>query len=156
MSMVVIAAIFDDRLLQISSKNLQLESSCSRYASIEKEIQVTFSAAWANGRQQCNCQVIGRGKEQRGRHGNEFLRIRNGSFGCCNACFGTGVFAGVLATSLGFACAEVYYIACMIREERKGNQLVSLMPNRFSFSAATIGKIVSIGVSGALIKSERN
>lgn len=56
-----------------------------------------------------------------------------------------------LATSLGFVCATVYYIVCMIREGRRGNQLVPLNPKYFSPNAKMIRNIIGIGIPGALI-----
>ena len=56
-----------------------------------------------------------------------------------------------LITSLGFACATVYYIVCMIHEGHKGNQLVPLTPRRFSPNAKMVRSVVSIGIPGALI-----
>lgn len=67
------------------------------------------------------------------------------------ALLGWGKAGAALATSLGFACATVYYLACMIREERKGNPLVPLTPKRFSPDMGMIRSIVSIGIPGALI-----
>ncbi len=67
------------------------------------------------------------------------------------AIFGWGTAGAALATSLGFVCASVYYIMCMIREERRGNQLVPLSFKRFSPNAAMIRRVVSIGIPGALI-----
>lgn len=67
------------------------------------------------------------------------------------AILGWGTAGAALATSLGFVCATIYYIICMIREERKGNQLVPLSPGRFSPDAAMIRNVVSIGIPGALI-----
>ncbi len=65
--------------------------------------------------------------------------------------FGWGTAGAALATSLGFVCATIYYILCMICEERKGNQLVPLSPKRFSPNAAIIRNVVSIGIPGALV-----
>lgn len=67
------------------------------------------------------------------------------------AIFGWGTAGAALATSLGFVCASVYYIVCMIREERRGNQLVPLSFRRFSPNAAMIRRVVGIGIPGALI-----
>lgn len=67
------------------------------------------------------------------------------------AILGWGTAGAALATSLGFVCATIYYIICMICEERKGNQLVPLSPRRFSPDAAMIRNVVSIGIPGALI-----
>lgn len=67
------------------------------------------------------------------------------------AIFGWGTAGAALATSLGFVCATIYYIVCMIVEQSKGNQLVPLSPKRFSPSAKMIRGVVSIGIPGALI-----
>lgn len=67
------------------------------------------------------------------------------------AVLGWGTAGAALATSLGFVCAVIYYIACMIREERKGNQFVPLTLERFSPDMAMIRNVVSIGIPGALI-----
>ncbi|MCI8505465.1 MAG: MATE family efflux transporter [Lachnospiraceae bacterium] len=64
---------------------------------------------------------------------------------------GWGTAGAALATSLGFVCATIYYIVCMIREEYKGNQLVPLTPKCFSPNAAMVRNVVSIGIPGALI-----
>lgn len=64
---------------------------------------------------------------------------------------GWGTAGAALATSLGFVCATIYYIACMIREEYKGNQLVPLTPKHFLPNAKMIRNVVSIGIPGALI-----
>ena len=67
------------------------------------------------------------------------------------AILGWGTAGAALATSLGFACATLYYFVCMIREESKGNPLVPWTPKRFSPSATMIRNVVSIGIPGALI-----
>lgn len=67
------------------------------------------------------------------------------------AVLGWGTAGAALATSIGFACATVYSIGCMLREGRKGNPLVPLAPKRFSPSAAMIRGVVGIGIPGALI-----
>lgn len=67
------------------------------------------------------------------------------------AILGWGTSGAALATSLGFVCASIYYIVCMIREERKGNQLVPLTPKHFSPSTTGVRNVVSIGIPGALI-----
>lgn len=67
------------------------------------------------------------------------------------AVFGWGTAGAALATSLGFVFATVYYIVCMIREERKNNPLTILSPGHFAPNASMIRNVVSIGVPGALI-----
>ncbi len=59
---------------------------------------------------------------------------------------GWGTAGAALATSLGFVCAAIYYIVCMICEWHKGNQLTSLSPKHF-----LPNNVVSIGIPGALI-----
>lgn len=67
------------------------------------------------------------------------------------AILGWGTAGAALATSLGFTCATIYYITCMISEECKGNPLVPLTLKRFSPTIVMIRNIVSIGIPGALI-----
>ena len=67
------------------------------------------------------------------------------------AILGWGAAGAALATSLGFVCATIYYIVCMIRDEYKGNPLVPLSPKRFSPNAVIIRNVVTIGIPGALI-----
>lgn len=67
------------------------------------------------------------------------------------AILGWATAGAALATSLGFVCATAYYILCMIREERRGNQLVPLSPGRFSPNAAMVRNVIGIGIPGSLI-----
>ncbi len=62
-----------------------------------------------------------------------------------------GTAGAALATSLGFFCATVYYIICMIREEARGNQFVPWSVKHFLPDAAMVRNVVSIGIPGALI-----
>ena len=62
-----------------------------------------------------------------------------------------GTAGAALATSLGFACASVYYVVCMIRESCRENQLTPLAPRNFLPNTAMIRNVVSIGIPGALI-----
>lgn len=64
---------------------------------------------------------------------------------------GWGTAGAALATSLGFVCAAIYYIVCMICEWHKGNQLTSLSPKHFLPNAAMVHNVISIGIPGALI-----
>lgn len=64
---------------------------------------------------------------------------------------GWATAGAALATSLGFVFATIYYIICMIREERKGNELVPLTPKYFSPNTGMIRNVISIGIPGALI-----
>lgn len=67
------------------------------------------------------------------------------------AVFRWGTAGAALATALGFVCATIYYIVCMIRQGHKGNQVIPLTPKRFSPNAAMIRNVISIGIPGALI-----
>lgn len=65
--------------------------------------------------------------------------------------FKWGTAGAALATSFGFFCASIYYLYCMVREEMKGNKLLSLAPHNFSPSRIIVSKVVGIGIPGALI-----
>ena len=64
---------------------------------------------------------------------------------------GWGAAGAAAATSLGFVCSSVYYLLCMLREEKKENPLFSLSPKAFSLQGRMVAGVVSIGVPGALI-----
>ena len=64
---------------------------------------------------------------------------------------GWGTAGAALATSLGFFCSTIYYLACMIGVEKKGNQLVTLSLRQFAPHKKMVGSVVSIGIPGALI-----
>ena len=64
---------------------------------------------------------------------------------------GWGTGGAALATSVGFVCSTVYYIVCMIREERKENELIRLAPKYFTPDSSMIRNVVTIGIPGALI-----
>lgn len=63
------------------------------------------------------------------------------------------IFAGApfIMLANGFVCATIYYVACMVREENRGNQSVLLNPKHFSPNATMVRNVVSIGIPGALI-----
>ncbi len=65
--------------------------------------------------------------------------------------FQWGTAGAALATSLGFACSTVYFLVCMLREERRGNELFVVSPKHFHASRTMVWDIISIGVPGALI-----
>ncbi|MCI8996549.1 MAG: MATE family efflux transporter [Lachnospiraceae bacterium] len=67
------------------------------------------------------------------------------------AILGWGTAGAALATSLGFVCATVYYIACMVGEACKGNLLVPWRLSCFSPNRTMVKNVVSIGIPGALI-----
>ena len=62
-----------------------------------------------------------------------------------------GTAGAALATSFGFFCSTMYYLVCMIRAEKKGNQLVSLSIKQFAPYKKMVCSVVSIGIPGALI-----
>lgn len=62
-----------------------------------------------------------------------------------------GTAGAALATSFGFFCSTVYYLACMILAERKGNQLITLSIRQFAPNKKMVSGVVSIGIPGALI-----
>lgn len=64
---------------------------------------------------------------------------------------GWGTAGAALATSFGFFCSTVYYLACMIQAKRKGNPLVLLSVKDFAPNKKMIRSVVSIGIPGALI-----
>ena len=64
--------------------------------------------------------------------------------------FGMGTAGAALATSLGFLCATVYDLICMLRASKDAS-LFSLSPNTLREAKAPAGDIVKIGIPGALI-----
>lgn len=62
-----------------------------------------------------------------------------------------GTAGAAIATSFGFFCGAVYYIVCMVRAQLKGNELVRLAPRNFTPNKEIVGKVISIGIPGALI-----
>lgn len=62
-----------------------------------------------------------------------------------------GTAGAALATSMGFVCATVYYLVCMVRAQHKGSELLSLSPRRFQPQAEMVRSVVAIGIPGALI-----
>ncbi len=65
--------------------------------------------------------------------------------------FDWGTAGAALATSFGFFCSTIYYLICMIKAERNGNQLISLSIKDFVPNRKMVGSVVSIGIPGALI-----
>lgn len=64
---------------------------------------------------------------------------------------GMGTAGAALATSLGFACSTVYFLACMVQEERRKDSLFHLSPKYFHPNVKMVRDVVSIGIPGALI-----
>lgn len=65
--------------------------------------------------------------------------------------WGWGTAGAALATSVGFFCSTIYYLICLIRAERKGNQLITLSIKHFAPYKKMVCSVVSIGIPGALI-----
>lgn len=65
--------------------------------------------------------------------------------------WGWGTAGAALATSFGFFCSTIYYLLCMVRAERKGNQLIQLSPRHFASKKRMVVGVVTIGIPGALI-----
>lgn len=62
-----------------------------------------------------------------------------------------GTAGAALATSLGFACATVYYLVCMVQEARRGSDLMPLSLRQFHPHAEMVRNVVGIGIPGSLI-----
>lgn len=62
-----------------------------------------------------------------------------------------GVAGAAMATSLGFVCSTVYYIACLISQEKRGNELIQMSLKKFSVRKELIVNVIKIGIPGALI-----
>ncbi len=65
--------------------------------------------------------------------------------------FQMGTAGAALATSIGFLCAVIYYLVCLIRKERAGNQLIALSPYQFRPEKQMVLDVIKIGIPGALI-----
>lgn len=62
-----------------------------------------------------------------------------------------GTKGAAIATSFGFVCATVYYITCLVLQERKKNDCVKMSPKFFSIEKVMVGSVIKIGIPGALI-----
>lgn len=62
-----------------------------------------------------------------------------------------GTAGAALATSIGFFCSTVYYLACMFVEILRKNELFSLSPKYFKVSPQTRIDVIKIGIPGSLI-----
>ena len=60
-----------------------------------------------------------------------------------------GTKGAAIATSFG--CASIYYIICLMIQERKKNQCVKMSLKYFSGEKEMIGNVIKIGIPGALI-----
>ena len=65
--------------------------------------------------------------------------------------FQMGTKGAAIATSFGFLCATIYYIACLIIQERKKNECVKMSLKYFSCEKEMAGNVIKIGIPGALI-----
>ena len=64
---------------------------------------------------------------------------------------GKGTAGAALATSVGFFCSTVYYLACILKEISKKNELYCLSFKKLTVTSSLVGEIVKIGIPGALI-----
>lgn len=64
---------------------------------------------------------------------------------------GWGTAGAALATSFGFFCSTVYYLICMLRAEHRKNPVIALSVRQFKPGRKRVGRVVSIGIPGALI-----
>ncbi len=62
-----------------------------------------------------------------------------------------GTTGAAAATSFGFACATVYYMICLIIQERKKNECLKMSLRYFSFEKEIVCNVIKIGIPGALI-----
>ena len=61
-----------------------------------------------------------------------------------------GTAGAAAATSIGFLCATIYDVACMLRRSADKN-LYSLSPKHLGISGVLVKNIIKIGIPGALI-----
>lgn len=64
---------------------------------------------------------------------------------------GWGAAGAAAATSLGFVCSSVYYLACMVSRDRQRNPLFPVSPRELCLDRSMVGGVVTIGIPGALI-----
>lgn len=64
---------------------------------------------------------------------------------------GMGTTGAAAATSFGFVCATVYYLVCLLIQEKKHSEFVKMSPRYFSMEKHMVGNVIKIGVPGALI-----
>ena len=62
-----------------------------------------------------------------------------------------GTKGAAIATSFGFVCAAVYYVICLMIQERKKNECVKMSLRYFSCEKEMAGNVIKIGIPGALI-----
>lgn len=62
-----------------------------------------------------------------------------------------GTSGAALATSLGFVFSTVYYIVCIIRQKRRGNDLVPVSGRLIPQNRKLMSDVIRIGIPGALI-----
>lgn len=65
--------------------------------------------------------------------------------------FNMGTMGAAMATSLGFVCATIYYVFCMIAQQRKKNEYIQMSPKNISLDKGMVGNVIKIGIPGALI-----
>lgn len=62
-----------------------------------------------------------------------------------------GTAGAAIATSFGFVCASVYYIAVLVYQRRKGSIFGKTNRPRFAADPAMIADVIRIGIPGALV-----
>lgn len=62
-----------------------------------------------------------------------------------------GTKGAAIATSFGFVCAMIYYIICLMIQERKQNDCVKMSLKYFSSEKEMVSNVIKIGIPGALI-----
>ena len=64
---------------------------------------------------------------------------------------GWGAAGAAAATSLGFFCSTLYYLGCMVVQQRRGSSLFPLSPRSFAPDKGMVSGVVTIGIPGSLI-----
>ncbi len=65
--------------------------------------------------------------------------------------FQMGTAGAAIATSFGFFCSTFYFLICMMRENKKGSELLPFSPRVFCPQKQMVTQVISIGIPGALI-----
>ena len=65
--------------------------------------------------------------------------------------FGWGTAGAAIATSFGFFCSSIYYLACMMKAAAEGNETIQIRIREFKPDKKMAGSVISIGIPGALI-----
>ena len=62
-----------------------------------------------------------------------------------------GAKGAAMATSLGFLITAIYYLTCMVKEEKKSSELIHISPRGFRLKRSIALNTVRIGIPGAMI-----